>query len=248
MTRPKPRGLLSGATIRDTLIRVLRPLSKTQTHVKATGPTKAPGLLPNPEERKGLREAQHVAHTHPSQAHRTISASLEGSGSTLERVTHLRLARGLPPGPSTAQTHLRLARGQRTCPRAGGQSPPRSRTADLPSSGWPISASLEAVSRHKGQTAPPPNRPPYEGIKGQPLRHGSKDGRRQTATPAVDVTGVPSADPGHRSATPVAVAALWAFNAGQDKLAPPPLLLCRRRPSGLASHWGRGSMMTIRTR
>jgi len=94
--------LLSGATIRDTLIGVLRPLSKTQTHVKATGPTKAPGLLPNPEERKGLKEAQHVAHSHPSQAHRTISASLEGSGSTLERVTHLRLARGLPPGPSTA--------------------------------------------------------------------------------------------------------------------------------------------------
>ena len=95
-------GRVSGATIRDTLIGVLRPLSKTQTHVKATGPTKAPGLLPNPEERKGLKEAQHVAHSHPSQAHRTISASLEGSGSTLERVTHLRLARGLPPGPSTA--------------------------------------------------------------------------------------------------------------------------------------------------
>src|SRR6185369_12856612 len=69
----------------------------------------------------------HVAHSHPSQAHRTISASLEGSGSTLERVTHLRLARGLPPGPSTVQTNLRLARGQWTCPRTGGQSPPRSR-------------------------------------------------------------------------------------------------------------------------
>jgi hypothetical protein len=79
----------------------------------------------------------------PSQAHRTNSAPLEGSGSTLRRVTHLRLARGLPSGPSTAQSHFRLARGQRTCPRAGGQSPPRSRTADLPSSGWPISASLE---------------------------------------------------------------------------------------------------------
>ena len=44
--------IVSGATIRDTLIVVLRPLSKTQTHVKATGPAKAPGLLPNPEERK----------------------------------------------------------------------------------------------------------------------------------------------------------------------------------------------------
>ena len=63
----------------------------------------------------------------PSRARWTSSASLEGSGSTLERVTHLRLARGLPSGPSTAQhisaslegseptlegvTYLRLARG-----------------------------------------------------------------------------------------------------------------------------------------
>src|SRR6185437_10973337 len=229
--------------IRDTLIGVLRPLSKTQTHVKATGPTKAPGLLPNPEERKGLKEAQHVAHSHPSQAHRTISASLEGSGSALERVTHIRLARGLPPGPSTAQTHLRLARGQRTCPRAGGQSPPRSRTADLPSSGWPISASLEAVSRHKGQTAPPPNRPPYEGIKSQPLRHGSKDGRRQTATPAVDVTGVPSADPGHRSATPVAVATLWSIQCGTRQVGAAPVTVLPTYTFPTISRWGRGLAM-----
>src|SRR6185295_4520288 len=76
----------------------------------------------------------------------------------------------------------------RTPLRPTEQSPPRSRAADLPSNGSLISASLEAVSRHKGQTAPPPNRPPYKGIKGQPLRHGSKDGRCQTATPAVDVT------------------------------------------------------------
>jgi len=27
----------------------------------------------------------------------------------------------------------------------------------------------------------------------------------------VDVTGIPSTDPGHRSATPVAVAALWSI-------------------------------------
>ena len=67
---------------------------KTQIPVKATGPTKAHGLLPNLEERKGLKEAQHVDHSHPSQARRTISASLEGSGSTLERIAHLRLARG----------------------------------------------------------------------------------------------------------------------------------------------------------
>ena len=124
------RDFLSGATIRDTLIGVLRPLLKTQTHVKATGPTKAPSLLPNPEERKGFKEAQQVAHSHPSQAHRTISASLEGSGSTLERVTH-----------------LRLARGQRTCPRAGGQSPPRSRRLSAQGTNGPA-AQPTAVRRH----------------------------------------------------------------------------------------------------
>ena len=50
--RKRMEEVVSGATIRDTLIGVLKPLSKTQTHVKATGPTKAPGLLPNPKERK----------------------------------------------------------------------------------------------------------------------------------------------------------------------------------------------------
>ena len=111
--------------------------------------------------------------------------------------------------PSTRPIHIPLEPAERSPPRSrvplgpAGQSPPRSRVADLPSSGDSFSASLEAVSQHKGQTAPPPNRPPYEGIKGQSLRHGSKDGRRQTATPAVDVTGIPSTDPGHRSATPV---------------------------------------------
>ena len=105
LTRPKPRGLLSGATIRDTLIGVLRPfLKKHKRLLNQLGP-RPPS---NPEERKRLNKAQHAAHSHPprtrgtisaslegpSRAHWTISASLEGSGSTLERVTHLRLARG----------------------------------------------------------------------------------------------------------------------------------------------------------
>src|SRR6185312_13516416 len=115
---------LSGATIRDTLIVVLKSLSKTKTHVKATGPTKAPGLLPNPEERKGLKEAQHVAHSHPSQAHRTISASLEGSPRD-PRSRKQTSASLEDSGPALERVaNLRLARGQRTCPRAGGQSPP----------------------------------------------------------------------------------------------------------------------------
>ena len=123
-------------------------------------------------------------------------------------------------------------------------SPPRSRTADLPSSGWPISASLEAVSRHKGQTAPPPNRPPYEGIKSQPLRHGSKDGRRQTATPAVDVTGVPSTDPGHRSATPVAVATLWSIQCGTRQVGAAPVTVLPTPTIQTISRWGRGLAMS----
>ena len=61
---------------------------------------------------------------------------------------------------------------------------------------------------------PPPNHSPYEGIKGQPLRHGTQDRRRQAAIPTVDVTGVPSADSGHRSAIPDAVAALWDLRRG----------------------------------
>jgi len=79
---------------------------------------------------------------------------------------------------------------------------------------WAISASLEATPQHQGQTTPPPNRSPYEGIKSQPLRHGSKDRRRQAATPTVDVTGVPSADSGHHSAIPDAVAAPWDLRRG----------------------------------
>src|SRR6185312_9853849 len=68
--------------------------------------------------------------------------------------------------------------------------------------------------RHKGQMAPLPSRSPYDGIKGQPLRHGTRDRRRRAAIPTVDVTRVPSADSGHRSAIPDAVAALWDLRQG----------------------------------
>ena len=103
-----PGGCLSGATIRDTLIGILRPLLKTQTPDKTTEPTKAHGLLLLQRKGKDSKEAQHAAHSHPPQTRGTISASLEGSsqtrwaisaslegsGSTLERVGNLRLARG----------------------------------------------------------------------------------------------------------------------------------------------------------
>src|SRR6185437_8970841 len=98
-----------------------------------------------------------------------------------------------------------------------------------------ISALLEATPRRKGQTAPPPNRLPYEGIKSQPLHHGSKDGRCQAATPTVDVIGVPSADSGHLSAIPDAVAAPRDLRRGTRQAR-----YCPRRPSGPVSHWGKG--------
>src|SRR6185436_18224636 len=41
------------------------------------------------------------------------------------------------------------------------------------------------------------------------FRHDAQDGWCQAATPTVDVTGVPSADFGHRSTIPKAVAILW---------------------------------------
>ena len=83
---------MSGTTIRDTLIGVLRPLFKnTQAPDKTARPTKAHGLLPI--QRKGKDP------TKPSM--RPIHIPLE-------RVTNLRLARGSLSGPLG---NLRLARG-----------------------------------------------------------------------------------------------------------------------------------------
>jgi len=39
----------------------------------------------------------------------------------------------------------------------------------------------------------------------------------------VDVTGVPSTDPGHRSATPAAVAALWSIQRGTRQVGAAPV-------------------------
>src|SRR6185437_15074421 len=64
----------------------------------------------NMEERKGLKEAQHAAHSHPPRTRGVISASLEGS----HRDPRLRPAS--PPRSRAANL-----------PRAGDSSPPRSR-------------------------------------------------------------------------------------------------------------------------
>ena len=73
--------------------------------------------------------------------------------------------------------------GSHRDPRLRPASPPRSRVANLPSSGQLISASLEATRRHKGQTALPLTRPSYRGIECQPLLHSAQDRRRQAAIP-----------------------------------------------------------------
>ena len=133
----------------------------------------------NMEARKGPKEVQHVAHSHPSRAHGTISASLEGSHRD---------------------------------PRLRPASPLRSRVANLPSSRQNISASLEATPWHKRQTAMPLTRPPYGGVKGQPLLHRTDDVRPPFPTGAV--TGVPSANFDYCSAIPDAVATLWDLRRG----------------------------------
>ena len=100
---------LSGITIRDTLIGVLRPLLKTQTPVKATRPTasfqsgrkertqRSPtcGPFASHSDPQGDLHLARGFPPGPSTAPR-ISASLEGSEPTLERAPYLRLARGHP--------------------------------------------------------------------------------------------------------------------------------------------------------
>ena len=149
---------------------------------------KGPRPPSNLAESKGLKEAQHAAHWHPPPGRGAISTSLEGS----HRDPQLR-----PVPPPRSRVANLPSSGQTTSASLEGR----------PSSGHLISASLEATPRHKGQMALPLNRSPYGGIKGQPLLHGSQDGRRRAAIPTVDVTGVSSADFSHRSAIPDAVAA-----------------------------------------
>ena len=126
----------------------------------------------------------------------------------------LRLARGLPSRPSTAPRVSASLEGSEPTLEQGESSPPRSRVANLPSSGQNISASLEATRRRKGQTELPLTRPSYGGIKCQPLLHSAQDRRRQATIPHSAVTRVPSANSGHCSAIPDAVAALWNLRRG----------------------------------
>ena len=116
------------------------------------------GLQPpsNPEERKGLKEAQYAAHVHDV-AH---PSPLEPAGRSRPR--------SIAP---------------RRDPRPRPAPPPRSRGASLPSREQIDSTSLEATPRQEGQTTFPRTRPPYGGIKCQPPLHSARIRRRQAAIP-----------------------------------------------------------------
>ena len=105
-----------------------------------------------------------------------------------------------PHPPWTREVISVSLEGSHRDPRLRPASPPRSRVANLPSSGQNISASLEGSeptleqgesssprSRppldEEGQTALPLTRPSYGLIKCQPLHHSAQDRRRQAAIP-----------------------------------------------------------------
>ena len=73
--------------------------------------------------------------------------------------------------------------GSHRDPRPRPASPPRSRVANLPSSGANHLHLARGHPRRKGQTALPLTRPSYGGIKCQPLLHSAQDRRRQAAIP-----------------------------------------------------------------
>ena len=84
---------------------------KTQTPVKAAGPIKAHGLLPIQKKGKDSKKPSMRPIRIPLEPAKTISASLEGSGPTLERVTHFPPRSRAPLVALERVTHLRLARG-----------------------------------------------------------------------------------------------------------------------------------------
>src|SRR6185369_11148041 len=105
-TRPKPRGLLSGATIRGTLIGVLGSLKKHEYLLRQLGPRRPTACFLFGRKERTQRSPACGPFPSPS-----------------NQRNDLRLARGSLSGPLG---NLRLARGQRVYPRAGDSSPPRS--------------------------------------------------------------------------------------------------------------------------
>jgi hypothetical protein len=122
----------------------------------AIGPTKAYSLAPI--QRKGNDSKK--PNPRPKYTVRPIRTPLE------------------PAGQSTPRS-----RAFRRDPRRRPASPPCSRVASLPLREKIDSDSLEATPRWKGQTALPLARPPYEGIKCQPLLRSARVRRRQASIP-----------------------------------------------------------------
>ena len=60
----------------------------------------------------------------------------------------------------------------------------------------------------------------------------------------MDVTGVPSTDPGHRSATPVAVATLWGIQCGTRQVGAAPVTVLPTPTIQTISRWERGPTMS----
>ena len=58
------------------------------------------------------------------------------------------------------------------------------------------------------------------------------------------MTGVPSTDPGHRSATPVAVATLWSIQHGTRQVGAAPVTVLPTPTIQTISRWGRGLAMS----
>ena len=58
------------------------------------------------------------------------------------------------------------------------------------------------------------------------------------------MTGVPSTDPGHRSATPVAVATLWSIQCGTRQVGAAPVTVLPTPTIQTISRWGRGLAMS----
>ena len=141
--------------------------------------------------------------------------------------------------------------GSHRDPQPRPTSPPRSRVASLPSGRRIVSASLEGSEPNleRGESSPSRSRPPLDEKDKRPFRlparrtealnvnHSStaprSDGVRPPF-PIVTVTGVPSANSGHCSAIPDAMATLWEPATRYETcLAQFPLLFCQLLLSGL---------------
>ena len=123
-------------------------------------------------------------------------------------------ARGPSAPPRTRGAISASLEGSHRDPRLRPASPPRSKVANLPSSGQLISASLEGSEPTLGGVTH------LRFARGHPSAQGTNSPANHSSTvlsmdgvrlpfPTVAVTGVPSANSGHCSAIPDAVATLW---------------------------------------